>query len=151
MTNKHSVRLNRELCVGCTNCIKKCPTGAIRVRSGKAQINEYRCIDCGECIRACPHHAKSASMDLISRLDFVDLQEDIVQGMRCASIETAEGLTHAILSPLSGTVIARNPDLGADPHIVEKDPYFAGWLYRVIPSNPEYELSHLTPCGSDTI
>lgn len=69
MTNKHSVRLNRELCVGCTNCIKKCPTGAIRVRNGKAQINEYRCIDCGECIRACPHHAKSASMDLVSRLE----------------------------------------------------------------------------------
>ncbi len=63
MSKLHSVRLNRELCVGCTNCIKKCPTQAIRVRDGKAQIAEYRCIDCGECIRACPHHAKSAVMD----------------------------------------------------------------------------------------
>ncbi len=68
MSKMHSVRLNRELCVGCTNCIKKCPTAAIRVRNGKAQINEARCIDCGECIRACPHHAKSASMDPFSRL-----------------------------------------------------------------------------------
>jgi CheY-like chemotaxis protein/glycine cleavage system H lipoate-binding protein len=96
-------------------------------------------------------HAFARTVDRISRLDFVEEQEDIVQGIRCASIETAEGLTHPILSPLSGKVIARNPDLGADPHIVEKDPYFAGWLYRIIPSNPEYELSHLTPCGSDTI
>ena len=63
MSKLHSVRLNRELCVGCTNCIKKCPTQAIRVRDGKAQIAEYRCIDCGECIRACPHHAKSAVME----------------------------------------------------------------------------------------
>lgn len=68
MSKFHSVRLNRELCMGCTNCIKKCPTEAIRVRDGKARISESRCIDCGECIRACPHHAKSAEMDSISRL-----------------------------------------------------------------------------------
>ncbi len=68
MSKLHSVRLNRDLCMGCTNCIKKCPTEAIRVRLGKAKIAEDRCIDCGECIRACPHHAKSADMDPISRL-----------------------------------------------------------------------------------
>ncbi|MEA4890243.1 MAG: [Fe-Fe] hydrogenase large subunit C-terminal domain-containing protein [Clostridiaceae bacterium] len=68
MPKLHSVKLNRDLCVGCTNCIKKCPTEAIRVRNGKAQISESRCLDCGECIRACPHHAKSASMDPFSRL-----------------------------------------------------------------------------------
>jgi iron only hydrogenase large subunit-like protein len=65
----HSVRLSRDLCVGCTNCIKKCPTEAIRVRDGKARIAEIRCLDCGECIRACPHHAKSANMDKIERLE----------------------------------------------------------------------------------
>lgn len=69
MPKLHSVQLNRDLCVGCTNCIKRCPTEAIRVRDGKARIAETRCIDCGECIRACPHHAKSAVMDPISRLD----------------------------------------------------------------------------------
>ena len=68
MTKLHAVRLNRELCMGCTNCIKRCPTEAIRVRDGKASIFEARCIDCGECIRACPHHAKSAEMDPMSRL-----------------------------------------------------------------------------------
>ena len=34
----HSVTLDKEKCVGCTNCIKRCPTQAIRVREGKAQI-----------------------------------------------------------------------------------------------------------------
>ena len=28
----HSVTLDKEKCVGCTNCIKRCPTQAIRVR-----------------------------------------------------------------------------------------------------------------------
>ena len=59
MSKLHAVRLNRDLCMGCTNCIKRCPTEAIRVRDGKAVIFEDRCIDCGECIRACPHHAKA--------------------------------------------------------------------------------------------
>lgn len=64
----HSVVLDREKCVGCTNCIKRCPTEAIRVRDGKAQIISERCIDCGECIRVCPHHAKKTKFDHLERL-----------------------------------------------------------------------------------
>ena len=59
----HSVTLDRDKCMGCINCIKRCPTQAIRVREGKAAINPLRCIDCAECIRICPHHAKTASAD----------------------------------------------------------------------------------------
>ena len=59
----HSVRLDESLCKGCINCIKRCPTEAIRVRGGKASINNKFCIDCGECIRVCPHHAKHATYD----------------------------------------------------------------------------------------
>lgn len=59
----HSVTLNKDSCKGCTNCIKRCPTEAIRVQNGKAKILSDRCIDCGECIRVCPHHAKQATSD----------------------------------------------------------------------------------------
>ena len=65
----HSVRLDKEKCRGCTNCIKRCPTQAIRVRNGKAVILKERCIDCGECIRVCPHHAKYASRDVLSQIE----------------------------------------------------------------------------------
>lgn len=58
-----SVRLKEDLCMGCINCIKRCPTQAIRVRNGKAAITKEFCIDCGECIRICPHHAKEATYD----------------------------------------------------------------------------------------
>ena len=64
----HSVRLDADLCMGCINCIKRCPTQAIRVRNGKAQINSKFCIDCGECIRVCPHHAKHATYDTLDVL-----------------------------------------------------------------------------------
>ncbi|MFR1832589.1 MAG: [Fe-Fe] hydrogenase large subunit C-terminal domain-containing protein [Lachnospiraceae bacterium] len=69
----HSVRLDGELCKGCINCIKRCPTEAIRVRGGKAQINSKFCIDCGECIRVCPHHAKHAvydKLDVLKKYDY---------------------------------------------------------------------------------
>lgn len=64
----HSVTLDADKCMGCTNCIKRCPTEAIRVRDGKAKIIEERCVDCGECIRLCPHRAKRAIYDDMSRL-----------------------------------------------------------------------------------
>lgn len=63
MSYFHSVTLNKDKCHGCTNCIKRCPTEAIRVRGGKATIIKERCIDCGECIRVCPYHAKLARTD----------------------------------------------------------------------------------------
>lgn len=63
----HSVYLDSDKCMGCTNCIKRCPTEAIRVREGKARIIAERCIDCGECIRVCPHHAKKAMFDPLER------------------------------------------------------------------------------------
>lgn len=66
---RHSVTLDEEKCRGCINCIKKCPTEAIRVRNGKAVIISDRCIDCGECIRICPQHAKKAIFDPLSMID----------------------------------------------------------------------------------
>ena len=62
-TYKHSVTLDISRCKGCTNCIKRCPTEAIRVRDGHAIIKENLCIDCGECIRVCPYQAKKAIYD----------------------------------------------------------------------------------------
>jgi iron only hydrogenase large subunit-like protein len=64
----HSVTLDFDKCKGCTNCIKRCPTEAIRVHDGKATIMEERCIDCGECIRCCPNHAKTAVTDTLDKL-----------------------------------------------------------------------------------
>ena len=59
----HSIVFDRERCVGCVDCCKACPTGAIRVRGGCAVADPDLCIDCGECIRWCRHGAMHAATD----------------------------------------------------------------------------------------
>ena len=82
MLHKHSVRIDRRKCVGCTNCIKCCPTEAIRVQRGKAKILDERCIDCGECLRACPHSAMVAVTTPVTPLNL--FQYNIV--IPCAAL-----------------------------------------------------------------
>jgi len=43
--------------------MKACPTQAIRVRDGLAEIFEERCVDCGECNKACPTSAIIVEQD----------------------------------------------------------------------------------------
>lgn len=66
---KHSVSLDVEKCKGCTACLKRCPTEAIRIHDGHAVISPVRCIDCGECIKVCSSKAKKATHDSLSVLN----------------------------------------------------------------------------------
>ena len=50
----HALEIDEGNCIGCSRCMKICPTEAIRIRGGKAFIMEDRCIDCGKCHEACP-------------------------------------------------------------------------------------------------
>jgi len=50
-------------CIGCTHCMKSCPTEAIRVVNGVAVIDHDRCVYCGQCHRACPTHAFYVEQD----------------------------------------------------------------------------------------
>lgn len=59
----HTVTLDKDKCIGCSSCIKRCPTEAIRIRSGKASVIYDKCIACGECVRICPSNAKIPSYD----------------------------------------------------------------------------------------
>ena len=57
--NSFYIRINVQKCRGCTKCIRKCPTEAMRGANSQAgiEIIEKLCIGCGECIRECPYKA----------------------------------------------------------------------------------------------
>ncbi|MFA8450336.1 MAG: [Fe-Fe] hydrogenase large subunit C-terminal domain-containing protein [Bacteroidales bacterium] len=50
----HALTVDKEICIGCSNCMKVCPTEAIRIKNGKANIHGDKCVDCGYCYKACP-------------------------------------------------------------------------------------------------
>jgi Pyruvate/2-oxoacid:ferredoxin oxidoreductase delta subunit len=54
------VRFLPERCIGCSDCLKACPTRAIRIRSRKSLCLVDRCIGCGACIRVCGQGAIKA-------------------------------------------------------------------------------------------
>ncbi len=91
------------------------------------------------------------TLDAIRELKLRHGNDELVQGSSCASLVSKDGLEHQVLSPVSGRVIEVNPDLADDPMLLQKDPFFRSWFYRLIPSDLEYEMKHLIPCSSDRI
>lgn len=59
----HALQIEDERCIGCSRCMKVCPTEAIRINGGKATIQEHRCIDCGKCYEVCPAQSISIKDD----------------------------------------------------------------------------------------
>ncbi len=53
------VRIDRERCVGCQECVIRCPTGALRLDPGSwiAQAEPRQCVGCRQCQRVCPYFA----------------------------------------------------------------------------------------------
>jgi CheY-like chemotaxis protein/glycine cleavage system H lipoate-binding protein len=70
--------------------------------------------------------------------------EELVQGTPCALATATDGSEHGIMCPMGGKVLEVNAEALAHPALVEKDPYFRGWLYRILPANPESNLQWLS-------
>ena len=62
---RHSLKVNLDRCQGCTTCMRSCPTGAIRIRGGKAVVGDNKCVDCGQCMKVCPHKAIFIQQDVL--------------------------------------------------------------------------------------
>lgn len=70
---------------------------------------------------------------LLGEMIFVDLpvvDEYFVAGKDCAVVESVKAAVD-VYAPISGTVVAVNEELESDPGTVNRDPYGAGWLFRL--------------------
>jgi len=59
----HAITIDHDTCIGCSHCMKACPTEALRLRGGKAVLIPDRCIDCGNCFKVCPTKSFNIKQD----------------------------------------------------------------------------------------
>ncbi len=57
----------------CYTCVRECPSKAIRIQDGQAQVIDERCIGCGNCVRNCSQGAKEV-------VNTVDLVRELLKG-----------------------------------------------------------------------
>ena len=48
------IAVDKDVCMGCSICVKVCPFKAISLESNKASIDMSLCKDCGLCVGSCP-------------------------------------------------------------------------------------------------
>jgi glycine cleavage system H protein len=89
------------------------------------------------------------TIEKLIKIELMEVDELLIQGDTCANFITDDELVHHFLSPVGGRIIERNEKLLTDINLLEKDPYFDGWIYKVIPTNIEYDMKYLVPCASD--
>lgn len=88
------------------------------------------------------------SIEPVNKIELLKNDDVLIQASPCAKLFSTE-YVHNLYSSLSGRIIEVNKILIEKPEIIEKDPYFEGWLYRIIPQELEFEKQKLIPCGSD--
>lgn len=87
----------------------------------------------------------------IKRIKITNKDSNVILGQSFLTIFDTADSEHSILSPVSGKIIEINEKLFDNQNLMEKDPYFEGWIYKIIPSDTKHDLSQLTPCSSDRV
>ena len=80
------------------------------------------------------HFAQDALGDIV----YVQLPEEgaaVTAGDPLGEVESTKSVSE-IYAPLSGTVTARNDKLADEPETINADPYGAGWLVEIEPTDP---------------
>jgi glycine cleavage system H protein len=82
--------------------------------------------------------------DVAGNIAFVDLPmvgEMVTKDERIGTFETGKWVGK-IFAPVSGEIIETNEELADDPSLINKDPYGAGWMFKIRMENPD-ELKEL--------
>ncbi len=77
------------------------------------------------------------AQDALGDIVYVSLPEvgaEITAGEPCGELESTKSVSD-VYAPVSGTVVAVNDKLDGTPELLNDEPYGAGWLFEVTPSD----------------
>ena len=77
------------------------------------------------------------AQDALGDVVFVQVPEvgsTVAAGDTFGEVESTKSVSE-IYAPIAGTVVEVNPDLEASPELVNSDPYAAGWIAVIEPSD----------------
>jgi glycine cleavage system H protein len=80
------------------------------------------------------NYAQDALGDIVY-VSLPEVGETVKAGEACGELESTKSVSD-VYAPVDGEVSARNTSLDATPELVNNDPYGAGWLYEVVPTDP---------------
>jgi glycine cleavage system H protein len=78
------------------------------------------------------------AQELLGDLVYVELPQQgakVDAGKECAVVESVKAASD-VYTPISGEVIEINGALGDTPETINRDPYGAGWMFKIRPSSP---------------
>jgi glycine cleavage system H protein len=78
------------------------------------------------------------AQDALGDIVFVQLPEagtEVAAGDSLGEVESTKSVSE-IYAPVAGRVVARNEQLADAPELLNSDPYGAGWLVEIEPSEP---------------
>lgn len=84
-------------------------------------------------------------LESLGDMAYLSLQAVGFPAQRGAAVGTLEAakMVGDLVAPVSGTIAARNEAVLRDPSLVNRDPYGAGWLVQITPSDWERESAEL--------
>jgi CheY-like chemotaxis protein/glycine cleavage system H lipoate-binding protein len=91
------------------------------------------------------------TIESVKDIELLNVDDELMQGISATTFTSNDERIHKILSPISGRIVEVNESIKMNPCLIEKDPYFEGWIYRIIPANLAYEIKYLIPCSSDRL
>jgi NAD-dependent dihydropyrimidine dehydrogenase PreA subunit len=126
-----TMRVIRELCKGCGDCVAACPNQAIRLSDGKAFIDQEICSSCQICAEVCP----TGALQLTTVSPVVT---EKTSTMEVLQPQTAIGVTHK--QPNWGVTILSAVGQQLLPRLVD---VLAAYLERRL-SGPVQERNSIT-------
>jgi glycine cleavage system H protein len=82
-----------------------------------------------------------SQLGTVISVELPEVGDRIEKGEAFAEVESV-ATVHELISPVSGTVLAVNPNLEEHPSVINEDPYNEGWLVEVRLKN-EAEIDSL--------